>query len=63
MVFITFTAILFEAICGYSFYVKYGSGFPQQFKGTVSVISSDFPCIEGNARFTMVPLKALFDHV
>ena len=30
-------------------------------KGTVNVISSDPPCKEGNARFTMFPLKALSD--
>ena len=27
------------------------------FKGTVSAISSDPPCKDGNARFTVVPLK------
>ena len=30
-------------------------------KGTVSVISSDPPCKDGNARFTTIPLKALSD--
>jgi len=30
-------------------------------KGTVSVISSDPPCKDGNARYTTVPLKALSD--
>ena len=29
-------------------------------KGTVSVITSDPPCKDGNVRFTTVPLKALF---
>ena len=30
------------------------------FKGTVSIISSDLPpCIDGNARFTKVPLNPL----
>ena len=28
-----------------------------QLKGTVSVILSDPPCKEGNARFTTIPLK------
>ena len=28
---------------------------PFHFKGTVSVISSDPPCKEGNVRFTTVP--------
>ena len=32
-------------------------------KGTVSVISSDPPCKDGNARFTTGPLKALPDQV
>ena len=32
-------------------------------KGTVSVISSGPHCKEGNAQFTKVPLKALFDPV
>ena len=32
-------------------------------KGTVSVISSNPPCKDGNARFTTVPLKALCDQV
>ena len=32
-------------------------------KGTVSVISSDPPCKDGNARFTTVPLKALSDQI
>ena len=32
-------------------------------KGTVSVISSDPPCKDGNARFTTVSLKALSDQV
>ena len=36
--------------------------FPH-FKVTVSVISSDPPCKDGNARFTTVPSKALFDQV
>ena len=34
-------------------------------KGTVSVISSDPPCEDGNARFTtapLKPLKPLFDY-
>ena len=31
-------------------------------KGTVSVISNDPPCIDGNVRFTFVPLKPLTDH-
>ena len=30
-------------------------------KGTVSIISSDLPCKNGNAWFTMLPLKALSD--
>ena len=30
-----------------------------RFKGTVSVISNDPPCKEGNVRFTTVPLKGL----
>ena len=34
-----------------------------QVKGTVSVISSDPPCKDGNVRFTMVLLKALSDQV
>ena len=29
-------------------------------KGTVSVITSDPPCKDGNVRFITVPLKALF---
>jgi len=33
------------------------------FKGTVSVILSDPSCKDGNARFTMVTLKALYDQV
>ena len=33
------------------------------FKGTVSVISSDSPYKDDNARFTTVPLKALSDQV
>ena len=32
-------------------------------KGTVSIISSDFPCKDGNARFTTDPLKAFSDQV
>ena len=32
-----------------------------KFKGTVSVISSDSPCTDGNARFTPVLMKTLFD--
>jgi len=32
-------------------------------KGTKSVISSDLPCKDGFAQFTMVPLKALPDQV
>ena len=28
-------------------------------QGTVSVNSSDPPCIEGNARFSLVPLESL----
>ena len=32
-------------------------------KGTVSVISSDPPCKDDNARFSTVPLKALSDQV
>ena len=32
-------------------------------KGTVSVILSDPPCKDANARFTTVPLKALSDQV
>ena len=32
-------------------------------KGTVNVISCDPHCKNGNARFTTVPLKALFDQV
>ena len=32
-------------------------------KGTVSVISSDSPCKEDNAWFTMVPVKALFNQI
>jgi len=27
------------------------------FKGTVSIISSDPPCKDGNSRFTTVPFK------
>ena len=30
--------------------------------GTINVISCYTPCKDGNARFTTVPLKALFDH-
>ena len=30
-------------------------------KGTVSVISSDPQCKDGNTRFTMVPMKYLSD--
>ena len=33
------------------------------FKGTVSVILSDPPCKNGNARLTTVPLQALSDQV
>ena len=32
-------------------------------KGAVSVISSDPPCKDDNARFIKVPLKALSDQV
>ena len=32
-------------------------------KGTVSVISSDSPCKDGNPRFTTAPLKALSDKI
>ena len=32
-------------------------------KGTVSVISSDPQCKDGNARITSVPLKGLSDRV
>ena len=32
-------------------------------KGTVSVISSDPSCKDGNARYTIVALKALYDQV
>ena len=32
-------------------------------KGTASLISSDPPCKDDNARFTTVPLKALSDQV
>ena len=34
-----------------------------KFKGTVSLISSDPPCKDGNARFTTVTLKALSDQI
>ena len=30
------------------------------YKGTVSVISSEPPCKDGNARFTMVPLTRVY---
>ena len=30
-------------------------------KGTVSIISSDPPCKDGNAQFTIVPLKPISD--
>ena len=33
------------------------------FKGIVSVISSDPPCKDDNARFTTVPLKAVSDQI
>ena len=32
-------------------------------KGTVSVITCDPPCKDGNIRFTAIPLKALSDQV
>ena len=32
-------------------------------KGTVSVLLGDPQCKDGNARFTMVPLKAFSDKV
>ena len=38
-----------------------GLGKPFFVKGTVSVISSDLPFKEGNARLTTVPIKALSD--
>ena len=37
---------------------KTGKGGGSPLKGTVSVISSDPPCKDGNARFTTVPLEA-----
>ena len=30
----------------------------RQFNGTVSLITNDLSCIDGNARFTTVPLKS-----
>ena len=30
-------------------------GYGKMVKGTVSIISTDSPCKEGNARFTTVP--------
>ena len=35
--------------------------FLEELKGAVSVISSDPPSKDNNARFTTVPLKALSD--
>ena len=35
----------------------------QEIKGTVSVISSDPPCKDGNALFSAIALKALPDEV
>ena len=32
-------------------------------KWSLSLISKDRPCIDGNARFTTVPLKALSDQI
>ena len=32
-------------------------------KGRNQIVSNDPTCKDGNARFTMVPLKALFDQV
>ena len=31
-------------------------------KETVSVISNDPPCKDGNAKFVMIPLKPFSDH-
>ena len=39
------------------------TSFPAFLKGTVSVISSNPLCKNGNARFTNLPLKALSDQV
>ena len=42
----------------------YKVNFDSNFKGSVfvNVISSDLPFKDGNARFTMVPLKPFSDH-
>ena len=55
-----------SAISKQNFFVDAQPNISQdiKIKGTVSVISSDTPCPpckDGNARFTMVPLKALSD--
>ena len=48
-------------ICG-----MYRVGLPAKddtLKGRNQIVSNDPTCKDGNARFTMVPLKALFDQV
>ena len=53
----------FSYILRFHAFFHWPINYSRSFKGTVSVLSGDLTCKDGNARFTTVPWKDLTDKV